>query len=263
MLLGMSCGSGHSDWAVVSTQVMVCYIFKQFPDEAKKMKLAKSLLNSWVRDKDNITTYQMELVMQGAGHARQASHAIGASELEVGLWVEILVEERVGASYAMGASELVDFSPDLVAESSVMVKIFASQSDEVIWAQVAAQGGQVCANLGTHHDAGDPGGQVHARQGLYQDVRALSWQIDARGQARGAIGQRDGLHEGQGDGLHEEQGDGLHEGQVECQHEGHLLEEHVQGLAGGEHGEQYEGCSILLPSPDVAHVALLSTCACC
>ena len=113
---------------------MVCYIFKQYPDEAKKTKLAKSLLNSWVRDKDKKNTYQMELVMQGAGHARQASHAIGASELEVKLWVGIWVEERVGASHAMGASELVVFSPDLVVGSSVMVvRVFASQSDEVIF----------------------------------------------------------------------------------------------------------------------------------
>ena len=119
---------------------MVCYIFKQYPDEAKKTKLAKSLLNSWVRDKDKKNIYQKELVMQGAGHARKASHAIGASELEVILGMDILVEEREGASYAMGASDLVVFSPDLVVGSSVMVvRVFASQSDEVIFVQGICQ----------------------------------------------------------------------------------------------------------------------------
>jgi hypothetical protein len=156
---------------------MVCYIFKQYPDEAKKTKLAKSLLNSWVRDKDKKNTYQMELVMQGASHARQASHAIGASELEVKMWVGFLVEERVGASYATGASELAVFSPDLVVGSTVMVIIiFASQSDEDIFGQVGVQAGQEPAKQGAHHDAGDPGGQVYARHGSHQVVRAFSWQ---------------------------------------------------------------------------------------
>ena len=98
---------------------MVCYIFKQLPDEEeKKMNLAKSLLNSWVRDKDKKNIYQKELVMQGAGHARKAGHDIGASELEVILGMDILVEEREGASYAIGASDLVVFSPELVHSSN-------------------------------------------------------------------------------------------------------------------------------------------------
>ena len=141
-------------------KLMVCYIFKQYPDEAKKKKLAKSLLNSWVRDKDQKNIYQKELVMQGADHARQASHAIGASELEVKLWVGILLEERDGVSYAMGASELAVFSPDLVVGSTVMViRIFASLSDEVIFGQVGVQAGQEPAKQGAHRDAGDPDGR--------------------------------------------------------------------------------------------------------
>ena len=73
--------------------------------------------------------------------------------------MDILVDEREGASYAMGASELVVFSPDLVVGSSVMVvRVFASQSDEVIFGQVGAQSGQESANQGTRSDEGDPGG---------------------------------------------------------------------------------------------------------
>ena len=72
--------------------------------------------------------------MQGAGHAREASHAIGASELGVILGMDILLDQTEGASYEMGASELAVFSTDHVVGSKVMVvRIFASQSDEVIF----------------------------------------------------------------------------------------------------------------------------------
>ena len=190
---------------------MVCYIYKQFPDETKKMEVAKSLSNSWVRDKDKKNIYQKELVMQGAGHARQASHAIGASELEVKLWVGILVEERVGVSYAIGASELAVFSPDLVVGSTVMViRIFASLSDEVIFGQVGVEAGQEPANQGAHHDAGDPDGQVYARHGSHQVVRAFSWAVCVRGYARDVCGL----------------------GVGECGREA----VGYQGLEGGEHG---------------------------
>ena len=205
---------------------MVCYIFKQLPDEEKKTKLAKSLLNSWVRDKDKKNIYQKELVMQGAGHARQASHAIGASELEVKLWVGIWVEERVGASLAMGASELVVFSPVLVVGSSVMVRlrVFASQSDEGILSQEgAAQAGQELAKQGAHRDAGDPGGQVDANHGSHQDVRAFSGAVCVRGHARDVCGQ------GVGDCGREAVG--------------------YQGLEGGEHGGTVQGMYNFSPLP--------------
>ena len=147
---------------------MVCYIFKQFADETK-MKMARKLqLKSWVRDKDKVNTNQKELVMQGADHATKASHAIGASALDDGLGMGTLEEERVGASHAMGASELVVFLPDLVAGSTVMViRIFASQSEEVIFGQGGVQAGQGAAKQGAHHDEGDQDGQVHARHGSY------------------------------------------------------------------------------------------------
>jgi hypothetical protein len=71
--------------------------------------------------------------------------------------MDILVEEREGASYAMGASELVVFSPDLMVGSTVMVvNIFAWQSDLVIFDQVGVQAGQEPAKQGAHHDAGAP-----------------------------------------------------------------------------------------------------------
>ena len=114
--------------------------------------------------------YLQLLLLQGAGHARHASYAIGASELDVGLGVVILEEERVGASYVKGASELVVFSPELVAGSSVMlVRFFASKSDEeVSFGQEGVQAGQETAKQGTQNDVGDPGGQVNARCGGVQ-----------------------------------------------------------------------------------------------
>ena len=122
--------------------------------------------------------YQKKLVMQGAGHAGQASHAIGASELDVGLGVVILEEERVGASHAMGTSELVVFLPDLVAGSTVMViRIFASQSDEFIFGQEGVQAGQDPTKEGTHDDAGDPGGQVYASLGSHLDVGQVGFEV--------------------------------------------------------------------------------------
>ena len=194
----------------------MCYIFKHFPDETKKKMAKKSLLNSWVRDKDEVIIYQKKLVMQGAGHAGQASHAIGASALDVGLGVVILEEERVGASHAMGASELVVFLPDLVAGSTVMViRFYASQSGEVIFGQEGVQAGEDPAKEGTHDDAGDPGGQVYARLGSHLDVGAFSGTEGIRGFARDACGQ------GVGDCGREAVG--------------------YEGLQGGEHGGTVQG----------------------
>ena len=162
--------------------------------------------------------------MQGAGHARKASHAIGASELEVILGMDILVEEREGASYAMGASDLVVFSPDLVVGSSVMVvRVFASQSDEGIFGQVGAQSGQESAKQGTHSDEGDPGGQVNARHGSHPDVGAFSGAVRDQDQARDACGQ------GVGDCGRDAVG--------------------YQGLEGGEHGGTVQGMYNFSPLP--------------
>ena len=175
--------------------------------------------------------------MQGAGHATKASHAIGASELDDGLGMVTLEEERVGASHAMGASELVVFLPDLVAGSTVMViRIFASQSEEVIFGQGGVQAGQGAAKQGAHHDEGDQGGQVHARHGSHQDVGAFIGAVGVRDHARDACGQ------GVGDcGL----------GVGGCGHEA----VGCQGLEGGEHDGKVKGCTTFLPSPDVAHAA--------
>ena len=153
--------------------------------------------------------------------------------------MEILVEERVGASYAMGASELVVFSPDLLVGSSVMVRVFASQSDEVIFGQVGgAQAGQEPAKQGTHRDAGDPGGQVYARHGSHQDVRAFSGAVCVRDQARDACAQ------GVGDCGRDAVG--------------------YQGLEGGEHGGTVQKMYNSSPLPRCSTRSLLgAACASC
>ena len=197
----------------------MCYILKQFPDETKKKMFKKLLLNSWVRDKVRVNTNQMKLVIQGADHATEASHAIGASELDDGLGLVTLEEERVGASHAMGASELVVFFPELVAGSSVMlVRLFASKSEEeVSFGQEGVKAGQETANQGTQHDVGDPGGQVNARHGSHQDVV---------GAFSGAVGVRSHAVDAFGQGVSD----------CGCEAVG------FQGLKGGEHGGTVQHC---------------------
>ena len=203
--------------------------------------------NSWVSDKDEATTYNLELIMLGAVQlTKEASHAIGASELvDYWVWVEVVVlwvEIRVGVSHAIGASELAVCSP-VLASSTTLIKNRICPEEQAGQHDILSEGvlGQVLVgcNGGVHLRGG------HLGRGLY-----------------GCIGG-DHLRGGHLWG-------GLHGCMHDCQEtvhgqgqqcgggQGGLDEGYIRGLEGGELIDQYEGSSTFLSSPDVAHVSVLA-----
>ena len=185
---------------------------------------------------------------------KEASHAIGASELAV-YWVELvelLVEDREGTKHARMASELVVCSPVLVAS---FAGVFVLKKRIIPEGQTGQLVRELVEPDGVKRDAVGLGVHVHAGQPAHHEVAvgALCGQEGDQGLGRGQHEANVVEVRGRAVGVH-----GL------CQGQGHQSEggqevqagDYIRGQEGRVHSEYKT--STFLSSLDVAHTSVLA-----